>query len=511
MDNHLPPPKRAAPRVTISMLGPPVVRSSTTTDTFQPGSSTAKSFEHLDVLKEHRDNTPAQKAGYRCFRASRQGWIYLIMWTFIAYGVFCTRSLWQFRSENSDVRYPDTSMREGKFFKLMTRRNLRFLQVSNANFHYVGRWSNTNPGQRKDVSFAGAYLEFIIHNSSSLFLSLYNSGQTSVAVPPSVDWSSGSDLRHLDLRSTKGRHQPAAPVSLVVIIDEHELVVYPATGSGIVEVADGILDASSSHHFRIIYSGYPWDSGGTLQLEGFWISIGGQVSHIHDDGNIRRDDQNVKSLQQNSSIPKLLPRFPRKLLEIITDSSRQLAPNSTSTTTSTEGVLEDLATWDYLVGEMFNADHVTLSVNDLCLAPDCNGSDSSSITISDTFYRSGPPVARTLWTEDGDAHVHWIDTSGWLDKPSSPETEPDAGLTATEHKLVASYLSMHLCPHLAETPNEECEFLGHEAPYVGKVVVPRERELERMLEQSKIEKIKEKFFTGHGKGLKEGSGGKTEL
>lgn len=239
----------------------------------------------------------------------------------------------------------------------------------------------------KTDSLTGAYLEFIIHNSSSLFLSLYNSRQTSVAKRKSVNGSSSSDIRHLDLRSTEGRHQPAAPVSLIVIIDGHELVAHPLTGAGIVEVADGILDASLSHHFRIIYSRYSCESVGTLQLEGFWMNIGGQMSHIHDNSNTRRDDQNVRSSQQNLSTTKPTSRRRRKSLEVITDVPRLHAPNSTFTAASTKGVLQDLTKWDYLLGETFKADRVTLSVDGLCLAPDCQGSDSSRVTISDTFYR----------------------------------------------------------------------------------------------------------------------------
>lgn len=66
---------------------------------------------------------------------------------------------------------------------------------------------------------------------------------------------------------------------------------------------------------------------------------------------------------------------------------------------------------------------------------------------------------------------------------------------------------MHLCPHLAEDPDRDCEFLGHETPYVGRAVVPREKELERIVERRKVERIKERFFggsgDGNGRGLKE--------
>jgi hypothetical protein len=100
---------------------------------------------------------------------------------------------------------------------------------------------------------------------------------------------------------------------------------------------------------------------------------------------------------------------------------------------------------------------------------------------------------------EGDKAVFWLDTSSWF---SSADFDADAGdrvpdekgfhLSSQGSRKAAVFLHGHLCHYLADDPNQ-CPFLKHEA-YTGKVYDPKDAELEKWMEESKIKKLKSLFW-----------------
>lgn len=43
--------------------------------------------------------------------------------------------------------------------------------------------------------------------------------------------------------------------------------------------------------------------------------------------------------------------------------------------------------WEYLLGEMFGADHVGIGVDGMCLTPDCIGGTGQPAGLGDVFFR----------------------------------------------------------------------------------------------------------------------------
>lgn len=96
---------------------------------------------------------------------------------------------------------------------------------------------------------------------------------------------------------------------------------------------------------------------------------------------------------------------------------------------------------------------------------------------------------------EGDKAVYWLDTSGWFSAEDF-ESDPDSDstgekrllLTSQGNRKAAAFLHAHLCHYLADDPTQ-CPFQKHEA-YTGRVYVPRDAELEKLMEESKVRKLK---------------------
>ena len=97
---------------------------------------------------------------------------------------------------------------------------------------------------------------------------------------------------------------------------------------------------------------------------------------------------------------------------------------------------------------------------------------------------------------EGDKSVFWIDTNGWLSEADYVVNKEDNGarwITAIGHAKIASFMQAHLCHYLAPTP-EQCPFLRRDN-YLGKVYVPVEAELDKAVEESKVKKLSDLFWT----------------
>lgn len=118
------------------------------------------------------------------------------------------------------------------------------------------------------------------------------------------------------------------------------------------------------------------------------------------------------------------------------------------------------------------------------------------------MFHSSQRVVQKLQSE-GDNAVFWLDTSGWfssadfdadVDDPASNRRRPR--LNAQGNRKAAVSLHAHLCHYLADDQNH-CPFLKHEA-YTGKVYVPIDAELDKLIEESKVRKLKALFWKEDG-------------
>ncbi|KAK3061919.1 hypothetical protein LTS18_005179 [Coniosporium uncinatum] len=121
--------------------------------------------------------------------------------------------------------------------------------------------------------------------------------------------------------------------------------------------------------------------------------------------------------------------------------------------------------------------------------------------------------------DEGDKAVFWLDTSGWLeppssstedfwldDRPLSPKISSNNTAWQSRYRLtprgnqkVAIYLHTHMCRYLSQEP-DECSFLPHEV-YEGGVYRPEMDELDQVLARAREEKIREVFWGKDGASL----------
>ena len=52
-----------------------------------------------------------------------------------------------------------------------------------------------------------------------------------------------------------------------------------------------------------------------------------------------------------------------------------------------DGLLAGVMRWEYLLGEMFGVDHVTIGVDGMCLIQDCVGGTGNPSGMGDIFFR----------------------------------------------------------------------------------------------------------------------------
>ena len=99
---------------------------------------------------------------------------------------------------------------------------------------------------------------------------------------------------------------------------------------------------------------------------------------------------------------------------------------------------------------------------------------------------------------EGDKSTFWIDTSGWF----SPEdfqvaardkiaNEVGRPLTVAGHHKAAQYMQLHLCRHLSDD-EALCPFFQHDL-YIGEAYVPAEKQMERSMEEMKLQRLRTVF------------------
>jgi hypothetical protein len=169
----------------------------------------------------------------------------------------------------------------------------------------------------------------------------------------------------------------ADPISLLVRIDDEEYIVLP-NATSIVALRKGNLDRRTRHNIRVIAPMVKDNVVETLQVKGIYIDQEGQLLPFEESHSLI-EGQNIR----DSSIGT-----PAKMLEIVTD-----LPGSTAgrdrrrNIGATRGILGGVMGWEYLLGEMFGTDHVTIGMDGMCLIQDCVGGRGSPAGLTDVFFQ----------------------------------------------------------------------------------------------------------------------------
>ncbi|KAL8707985.1 MAG: hypothetical protein Q9220_007065 [cf. Caloplaca sp. 1 TL-2023] len=320
-----------------------------------------------------------------------------------------------------------------------------------------------------------------IHNATSLYLSLRNSPvqELGAAAMPSADpTATVSNSGHLSFRPNSANNKPAPPVSLLARVDQEEYVLL-VNASGLVAVCSGTLQRDATHNIRIVAPMNEDHGKGVIQLEGIWLTKGGQFVGIEglslDNGHEFEDaltaHSDVVGEKHRSGLKELLQgsgqapqadhqlvlkqqegvqdfQSRRKLLEVITDTPGSFgSKNHGKRTGGADGLLAGVMGWEYLLGEMFSVDHMAIGVDGMCLIQDCVGGVGQPSGLGDIFFRSGPPGSMYLehpWLFDINVPDVMILNLGNSDQASFDLYASDYNQSAWDlaERFEATYLSL---------------------------------------------------------------------
>ena len=266
----------------------------------------------------------------------------------------------------------------------------------------------------------GVYFDVTITNTTTLLLALHNhlevsltDNQTGVPTP------SSHPVGHLSFRPISVDDKPAPPISLLARVDDDEYVLLPKA-SLLVPICSDNLDKRHEHHIRIVAPMTDDGGRGVVELEGLWVSKGGKLkkvagstfneayadedlliaeneivgerhraglskvenhvaSHTKSHGTIEDEEEMLQTSQER-----------KKILEIVTDSPGSFSrePKGRGRRTGgADGLLSGVMGWEYLLGEMFGADHVGIGVDGMCLTQECIGGTGQPAGLGDIFFR----------------------------------------------------------------------------------------------------------------------------
>lgn len=219
------------------------------------------------------------------------------------------------------------------------------------------------------------YFDFAFKGSKTVLLSLHNKDQLR-QLPKQGFISTTPSLAFLPPTNVSS----AAPISLLARVDDEEYIVLPNSTS-VIPIRRGNLDPTSRHNIRIIAPMVSSYSLEILQVEGIWIDAGGQLlpyeTSMGSDDKLSPGDQiQYPSLAKN------------KMLEIVTDLLGSKARKDKRKYSGfAHGILGGVMGWEYLLGEMFGSDHVTIGMDGMCLIQDCIGGTGSPVGLADVFFQ----------------------------------------------------------------------------------------------------------------------------
>jgi hypothetical protein len=237
----------------------------------------------------------------------------------------------------------------------------------------------------------GVYFEFAINASSTLLLSLYNSHPLSEQISTAVyarQRSISPPPLPLELSGIENR----GPISLLVLIDDDDYIILPNVTSTVRVQRQG-FDPNSSHRIRVIAPMVDSVSACTLRFGGLWLDRGGNLVPLNPFLEQEYADDSkteLATLGNEGATRSISPsrRRGRRMLEIVTDfPGLRIGKGSTHEISFNHIILGGVMGWEYLLGEMFAADHVTIGVDGMCLVQGCIGGTSSPTGIADVFFQ----------------------------------------------------------------------------------------------------------------------------
>jgi len=125
----------------------------------------------------------------------------------------------------------------------------------------------------------------------------------------------------------------------------------------------------------------------TLQVEGLWIEEGGQLLPRATD-DTSGTSGSYPSMSENTvhTISNKLSH--QRMLEIVTDLPGSMSAGKHNGKQSrTRGILDGVLGWEYLLGEMFGIDHVSVGMDGMCLIQDCIGGKGNPAGLADVFFQ----------------------------------------------------------------------------------------------------------------------------
>lgn len=254
-------------------------------------------------------------------------------------------------------------------------------------------------------SYPGAYLEFRVRNCSTAFAALHNTDIERTTQELALEGRSISEDIHLDFRPVSERARNAPPVSLISQIDNKEHETFWRSAKGLVAVAVGDLDASADHLIRLIATGTEHEEHGGLQFEGVWLNVGGALTSWHiqptipevapgagallpkKSAKLSQSKMEMSGLQDTTvggvsdKVSPYLPLGHRKTVEMVSD-----VPRSRRSPVE-NGSLAAVKGFEDLVGDMFAVDHVSISMEGMCLTSPCIGATKQAASVREAYFR----------------------------------------------------------------------------------------------------------------------------
>ena len=154
---------------------------------------------------------------------------------------------------------------------------------------------------------------------------------------------------------------------------------------------------------------------GVVELNGVWLSKGGELVRVAgsllneefaDEDQLKAENDQVGERHRHSLIELKkgtnnedfantaddgvddVYQSRKKVLEIVTDSPGSIIGHQRgSGSAGAHGLMAGVMGWEYLLGEMFGADHVGIGVDGMCLTQDCVGGRGHPAGMGDAFFR----------------------------------------------------------------------------------------------------------------------------
>ena len=220
---------------------------------------------------------------------------------------------------------------------------------------------------------------------------------------------------HVPFRPISSKEKPAPPVSLLARIDQEEYILLP-NASALVSICNNYLSIEDEHRIRIIAPMTDDHGQGIIELEGLWLSKGGRLLRVegsllseeyeNEDSFSAENDQvgekhrtglhglpnsnrnydselkeNIDEQDETSSVSQAR----KKVIEIVSDCPGSFSGRNR--TGGADGLLAGVMGWEYLLGDMFGADHINIGVDGMCLTQNCIGGFGQPSGIEDVFFR----------------------------------------------------------------------------------------------------------------------------